>query len=85
MEIKGRFVMHNKLLIYAIWFVFGLAIGFMMSEKQNEPINKLTSDFKELSKQNTLLNSKLGIYEQKYNTLYKTFVNRCGVSYVNID
>lgn len=75
----------NKLLIYAIWFIFGLMTGFMMSEGQNEPINKLTSDFKELSKQNTVLKSKLGVYEQKYDALYKIFINRYGSSYVNID
>lgn len=78
-------MIRNKLLIYVVWFVFGLVIGFMVSEKQNEPINKLTSDFRELSKQNALLNSKLNIYEQRYNALYKMFTNKCGTSYVNID
>lgn len=77
--------MHNKPLIYIAWFALGLAIGFMMSEKQNEPINKLVSDFRELSKQNILLNSKLNVYEQKYDALYKAFTNRCGTSYINID
>lgn len=78
-------MMCDKLSVYAIWFIFGLAIGLMMSEQQNEPINKLTSDFRELSKQNTLLKSKLNVYEQKYDALYKIFINRCGTSHVNID
>lgn len=77
--------MRNKPLIYTIWFALGLVTGFTMSEGQNESINKLVSDFRELSKQNAILNSKLNVYEQKYDALYKTFANRCGISYVNID
>lgn len=77
--------MRNKPLVYIIWFAFGLMIGFTMSFRQNEPINKLVSDFRELSKQNAILNSKLNVYEQKYDALYKAFANRCGTSYVNID
>ena len=77
--------MRNKPLVYTIWFALGLVIGLTMSEGQNEPINKLTSDFRELSKQNTILNSKLNVYEQKYDALYKVFANRCGISYVNND
>lgn len=85
MGVKKLFIMRNKPLIYIIWFAFGLIIGFMVSFRQNEPINKLVSDFRELSKQNTILNSKLDVYEQKYDALYKAFANRCGISHINND